>query len=131
MHILAVFAVLVLPILVGALHRSNVVVRYLYNVGWGCAFLIRALIGRYVPHPGNYWLNVLLGLDQFANALAGGDPRETISSRSAKARSEGRSWGCIMCAFLGWVATKLSGQPTDHCALSLNKKVGGDAVVPD
>lgn len=131
MHILAILGVLALPILVGALHRSNVVVRYLYNVGWGGAFLIRALIGRYTPHPGKYWLNALIGLDQFANALAGGDPRETISSRSAKARAEGRSWGCIMCAFLGWAATKLSGTLTDHCALSLESKVGGDAVIPD
>lgn len=128
MKILILFG---LPILVGVLYRSNVVVRYLYNVGWGGAFLIRALIGRYAPHPGQYWLNVLIGLDQFVNALAGGDPRETISSRSAKARAEGLRWGCIMCAFLGWVATKLSGTPTDHCALSLESKVGGDAVIPD
>ena len=106
-------------------------IRYVYNVCWGATFLTRALIGRYAPHPGQYWLNVLLGLDQFANALAGGDPRETISSRSAKARSEGRVWGCIMCAFLGWAATKLTGAPTDHCALSLEPKVGGDAVIPD
>lgn len=126
-----IFILFALPILVGVLYRANVFVRYAYNVGWGATFLIRALIGRYAPHPGQYGLNCALGLDQFCNALAGGDPRETISSRSAKARAEGRRWGCIMCTFLGWVATKLTGTPTDHCTLSLEPKVGSDAVIPD
>ena len=31
-----------------------------------------------------YCLNVLIGLDQFGNAILGGDPDETISSRLGK-----------------------------------------------
>ena len=33
---------------------------------------------------GKYFLNILIGLDQFGNAIAGGDPDETISSRLGK-----------------------------------------------
>jgi len=33
---------------------------------------------------GKYILNVLIGLDQLGNALTGGDPDETVSSRIGK-----------------------------------------------
>ncbi len=33
---------------------------------------------------GKYAINVLIGIDQLGNALAGGDPDETISSRLGK-----------------------------------------------
>lgn len=105
--------------------------RYPLNLLWGFSFFLRGILGLYRPHPGEYAINALIGLDQFANAVAGGDPRETISSRSAKARDEGREWGCLMCAFLGWAATKIEGKPTDHCTQSLEPQVGSDAVVPD
>jgi hypothetical protein len=36
-----------------------------------------------------FW-NVLIALDQLVNALAFGDPDETISSRAAKAMQEGK-----------------------------------------
>ena len=38
--------------------------------------------------------------DQLANAAFGGDEDETISSRSGKARREGRRWGCVLCKLL-------------------------------
>ena len=42
----------------------------------------------------------LVGLDQFANVLTGGDPDETISSRSARAAEGNKLWGKAMCTFL-------------------------------
>ena len=71
-----------------------------------------------------YLLNWLLWLDEGGNTLTGGDPGETISSRAAKARAEGRRWGCVLCRFLDWVQK-------DHCATSLNADDGRRAVIPD
>lgn len=105
--------------------------KYPFNVLWGLSFLLRGFLGLYRPHPGNYALNAALGLDQFCNSLAGGDPRETISSRADKARTEDQVWGCVLCAFLGWVATMLAGKPVDHCAESLEPNFGSEAVIPD
>jgi hypothetical protein len=48
-----------------------------------------------------YIFNVLIALDQFANALIGGDPDETISSRCAKRRDQ-PGWR-ILAAFLEWL----------------------------
>jgi len=36
-------------------------------------------LSRKSPYP--WWLGVLIGIDQLGNAIAGGDPDETISSR--------------------------------------------------
>lgn len=48
-----------------------------------------------------YAFNLLIALDQFANALSGGDPDETISSRCAKRRDK-PGWN-ILAAFLEWL----------------------------
>lgn len=45
---------------------------------------VLAFLGRYI-------LNVLIAIDQLGNALALGDPDETISSRCAKA-AHGSGW---------------------------------------
>lgn len=71
-----------------------------------------------------YVLNVLIALDQFGNALVGGDPDETISSRAGKAQQKGRRWGCVLCRFLNWFER-------DHCAKSIEPNEGADAVLPD
>ena len=78
-----------------------------------------------------YFLNWLILLDLAGNTLAGGSPNETISERSAKARNAGKEWGCVMCAFLGWCASKLARRPVDHCADALKSTIGDDAVIPD
>jgi hypothetical protein len=67
--------------------------------------------------PKDWALNVLIGLDQFANAVIRGDPDETISSRAAKAELRGKKWGCLLCKFLD----KLD---KDHCQKSLEKDEG-------
>ena len=70
-----------------------------------------------------FW-NVLIALDQVGNALVMGDPDETISSRAAKARANGRPWGCVLCKVLDWV------QP-GHCDKALEPDEGADAVIHD
>lgn len=49
-----------------------------------------------------FW-NVLIAIDQFFNAVFGGDPDETISSRAHKAKLKGKIWGCALCKFLHWI----------------------------
>lgn len=43
---------------------------------------------------------VAVSFDQLANAAAGGDEDETISSRAAKAARRRVLWGCLLCALL-------------------------------
>ena len=71
-----------------------------------------------------YLWNILLGLDQFANAILGGDPSETISSRADKAMRAGKRWGCLLCRFLSLIQK-------DHCQKSVDPSVGSNAVIPD
>lgn len=47
-----------------------------------------------------YVKNLLIAVDQLANAVAFGDPDETISSRAAKAKKAGELWGCYLCRVL-------------------------------
>lgn len=44
-------------------------------------------LDRKSPYP--WWLGVLIGIDQLGNALAGGDPDETISSRIGRRKIKG------------------------------------------
>ncbi len=57
-------------------------------------------------------LNLLLGLDQFGNALLLGDPNETISRRTARARNAGHRWARALC----WCLNIIS---KNHCTWSL------------
>lgn len=58
-----------------------------------------------------YFANVIVGLDQFANTLLGGHPGETISARSGRAAAEGKTWGKVLSAVLNKI------QP-NHTALA-------------
>lgn len=49
-----------------------------------------------------YTFNVLIGVDQLVNALLGGDPDETLSSRMAKARKHGCKPCYYICRMLHW-----------------------------
>jgi hypothetical protein len=62
-----------------------------------------------------YALGVLIALDQVANALLGGYPDETVSFRAAKARRDGKRWGCVLCKLLDTIHT-------NHCEFSLRSK---------
>ena len=68
------------------------------------------------------WLfNILIGIDQLGNTLAGGDPDETISSRAGKAKKKGRVWAKVLCVALDWV-------DPGHCDDSVDPTEGDDAV---
>lgn len=103
----------------------NKLLQYGRNVVVAAAHFVGATIAVYQPRPGEgYWYNFGVGLDEFGNAVTGGDPGETISSRAAKARNNGRAWGCVLCKFLN-VFQK------DHCTEALSPSAGSQAVIPD
>lgn len=99
---------------------------YACNVALATKRIPQSIAGDYVPRPGysrvrNFWIAV----DQWGNAMLGGDPNETISSRAAKARNAKEEWGCVLCQFLAFVTQ------SDHCTLSLEANEGQRAVIPD
>ena len=71
-----------------------------------------------------FW-NVLIGIDQLANAILGGDPDETISSRLGKViarKSETNNLAWLVC----WVLDKID---PDHCRKSIEADEGDDEVI--
>ena len=70
-----------------------------------------------------YVRRVLVGLDQFVNTLAGGEPSETISYRAAKDRAAGWRVACLLCRFLDLFQR-------DHCAITLANHDKEKLVVP-
>lgn len=60
----------------------------------------------------DYTINLLVAIDQFINAVFGGLPDETISSRAAKAELNGKKWGCVLCKILNKF-------DKDHCAKNI------------
>lgn len=67
-----------------------------------------------------YFWNVLIAIDQLGNALLGGDPDETISSRAAK---NAHLWHWHKLGlFLEWI-------DPGHMARALEKDEGKDAVL--
>ena len=40
----------------------------------------------------NYWKNLLIAVDQLVNALIGGWPDETLSSRAYRMAADGNPW---------------------------------------
>lgn len=68
------------------------------------------------------WLfNFAIAIDQLGNALIGGDPQETISSRAGKLVDRDVKWACVLCKFLDAVDAR-------HCATSRNVNQGRDSV---
>ena len=64
--------------------------------------------------------NTALMLDLLFNALLFGDPRETISHRTARARKAGSIPACYFCSFLSYISSKIFKQKRDHCDWSLS-----------
>ncbi len=65
--------------------------------------------------------NILISFDRTVNAIFGGDPEETISSRAGKARNADKVWGKALCPVLDWL------DPL-HCISSIDMDEGDDAV---
>ena len=59
-----------------------------------------------------YLLNLLISIDQFANAVTGGDPDETISSRFGK-RSGSNAFRKVIDAIFGKGHTEKSIEPDE------------------
>lgn len=105
---------------------------YFSNLFIALGRMVKAPLALYKYSPEDGWFkNVMVTLDCLGNTLTGGDPDETISSRSAKAQAyeQGTSppsygWGCRMCSFLAVFQQ-------DHCAKALKRNKGSRAVVPD
>lgn len=70
-----------------------------------------------------YFWNILISIDQLANTILGGDPDETISSRSGKRQDE-QLWAKWLCWFLNKIQT-------DHCKKSIEKDEGDRQVLDD
>jgi hypothetical protein len=104
----------------------NKLTQYGINVCTATVHLIGAPLTLYKPRPTeSYGLNVAIALDEFGNALSGGDPGETISSRAGKARLQGQKWACVLCKALAWVTQ------SNHCGESIEANEGSKAVIPD
>lgn len=71
-----------------------------------------------------YIINVLIALDQLANALLGGDPDETISSRAGRMLKLKNKplWARILCWFLDFI-------DPNHCIDAVEKEEGKDEVI--
>ena len=110
----------------------NLLLLYLSNLAIALWRVPRSILGVYkYSEEDGYVKNVLVVLDCLGNTLAGGDPDETISSRSSKAQLYEQSetppsygWGCRMCSFLAIFQE-------NHCAKALERNKGHRAVVPD
>jgi len=65
-----------------------------------------------------YFWNILISLDQFANTLLMGNPDETLSSRMGKKIEKGECFGCmVICRILSFI------DPTTerHCLDSIER----------
>lgn len=60
----------------------------------------------------DYFLRILISIDQLANTILGGNEDETISSRAAKAKLQGKRWGCVLCKLLDKI-------DKNHCEKSI------------
>lgn len=70
-----------------------------------------------------YLWNLLVALDQLINALLGGDPDETLSSRMGKAVRANRCWACKgICRLLHLI-------DKDHCQKTIEPDEGQRAVI--
>jgi len=67
-----------------------------------------------------YFWNLLIGVDQLANALLGGDPDETISSRISKLAHR-YWWARVIARVLNWI-------DPGHTDKAREDDEGGDAA---
>jgi len=78
---------------------------------------------------GNWCLNILIGLDQFGNAILGGDPDETISSRLGKLKTRHGGtipWYRPLAKITDWGLDKID---PGHSVDAIEKDEGTDAII--
>lgn len=106
---------------------------YLKNLAIAVIHIPMAVVGKYKYNPqDSYGKNLLIAaLDLPLNTLLGGDPNETLSSRSGKAMAYEQQekppswgWGCRLCSFLAMFQE-------NHCQKAIERNVGNKGVVSD
>lgn len=80
-----------------------------------------------------YLHNLLVACDQLVNALMGGWPDETLSSRCWRWHSDGvRSWPCRLVDWLfWWDQEKRDGRTIRHCELAWESERDGRQLPPE
>ncbi len=74
-----------------------------------------------------YFWNVLIGIDQLANAILFGDPDETISSRLGKwLELPKNTWRFKIARVVCWFLRKLD---KNHCKNAVEKDEGKDSLL--
>lgn len=71
-----------------------------------------------------YLYNLVRWIDQGANALIGGDPRQTLSGRFGRAELAGLAWASAVCRFIGWLW-----RDPEHCRGSVRAGDGDMEVI--
>lgn len=71
-----------------------------------------------------YVYGILIALDQLGNALLAGYPDETVSTRAARARNQGKPWGCVLCRVLDYIDRNHCDRAIRGKALSVMKRWG-------
>jgi hypothetical protein len=67
-------------------------------------------------------VDIAILADHMGNAVAGGHPDESISSRAGRAREDEKTWGCILCKLLDRL-------DPGHCARSISEEFIQDASI--
>lgn len=70
-----------------------------------------------------YIRRLLIAIDQLGNTITGGDPDETISSRTGKAAILGKRWALILERIINAIFLRLTGE-RDHCRASIEGDEG-------
>ncbi len=74
-----------------------------------------------------YFWNVLIGIDQLANAMLFGDPDQTISGRLGKYLGYDKStWQYKIANVVCWFLRKID---KNHCKNAIEKDEGKDAII--
>lgn len=73
------------------------------------------------PTFGRWVENVLIAIDELGNAIIGGSPHETISSRAYRARTRGSFGACVLCKFLNVLFLS-----KDHCKAAYDEMSARD-----
>lgn len=102
-------------------------------LGWGILGLVGLFALTVVAYllGSEYAHNVLLAIDQYGNAVLGGDPDETISSRLGKWLTANRAstWDDVRYGVAAVVCAILDLFDPNHCLSNIDLTTGGRAVV--
>ena len=76
-----------------------------------------------------YIRNLGISIDQLGNALTGGDPDETISSRLGKCKERGSSICTAVCKVLTRIWQFFGSKQHSHCIDVIERDEGKDGII--